>query len=102
MTRKRRASVTAITACLFILAAVELAHADPVMFVTTGTFNNIPANSGCTGNGTNDLRCSDGRQMTFVGNSFSQELTGRFSNNPLGVFQFVGLAPSTAVGPLIP
>ena len=102
MIRMLRASVSFIAASLFILAGSQLARADPLTFITTGTFNNIPADSGCTGNGTNQLRCSGGREITFVGSSFSQELSGWLSGSPLGTFQMVGIAPSTAVGPLIP
>ena len=102
MTKNFRASVTAIAVNLFILSTFQSALADPITLTTTGTFSNIPTNSGCTGSGTNQLTCGGGRQITFVGNSFSGEAPGPSSITLLGTFQFVGLAASTAVGDLIP
>jgi PEP-CTERM motif-containing protein len=100
MIRNLRAYIIRFAASIFILAAFQSAGADPLTFTTTGAFSNIPGDSGCTGEGTNQLTCSGGRQISFLGNSQSQEIyRGPIS---LGTFQFVGLAASTAVGPLIP
>ena len=96
MHSKLRASITAVVATLFILVAAQAALAGPITFNTTGVFNNIPAGSGCTGNGTNQLICNDGRQITFVGTT-----NGSF-NSPIGTFQYTNIAASTAVGPIIP
>lgn len=76
-----RASVTAVVAALFVLVAAQSALADPITFNTTGTFNNIPAGSGCTGNGTSQITCGS-NQLTFVGTT-----NGSF-NSPLGTFQY--------------
>jgi hypothetical protein len=93
MHSKLRASVTAAVVALFILVAAQDTLADPISFTTTGIFNNIPAGSGCTGNGTSQLICNDGRQITFVTPGGS---------GGLGTFQYTNIAPSTVVGPIIP
>jgi PEP-CTERM motif len=94
MSSRLRASVTAAAvAALFVLVAAQDALADPITFTTTGIFNNIPAGSGCTGNGTSQLICNDGRQITFVTPG---------GPNGFGTFQYTNINPSTFFGPIIP
>lgn len=94
MSSKLRAPVIAVLAGLFILGAAQSTLADPITFTTTGVFNNIPVGSGCTGNGTNQLVCNDGRQITFVSSS----------SNPgsLGTFQYTNIPASSILGPILP
>jgi hypothetical protein len=85
--------------------AASPARADSFSFVTSGVFGNIPAASGCVGNGTNQIACSDGRVVVFNGASFSQEFAGStvlVGATPLGTFQNQNVNPSTVVGPIFP
>lgn len=92
-----------LAAGLFMLGAGQAVHADPITFSTTGVFSGIPVDSGCTGNGTNEIRCGDGRRLTYVANSLSRDRSQLpFNDNPLGTFLFVNLPPSSAVGPIFP
>lgn len=92
-----------LAAGLFILGASQSAYADPITFSTNGVFSGIPVDSGCTGNGTNEIRCGDGRRLTYVANSLSRDRTALpFNDNPLGTFLYVNLPPSSAVGPIFP
>ena len=96
-----------ITPLLLVLCAgaASPARADAFSFVTSGVFGNIPAASGCVGNGTNQITCSDGRVVVFTGTSFSQQFVGSHASAPgvpLGTFQNQNVSPSTAVGPIFP
>src|SRR6185503_574796 len=92
-----------LAAGFFIFGASEAVHADPITFSTTGVFNGIPVDSGCTGNGTNEIRCGDGRRLTYVANSLSRDRSQLpFNDNPLGTFLYVNLPPSSALGPIFP
>lgn len=97
-----------LAAALFIVCSGEFsqARADEFSFTTTGVFSNIPAASGCAGNGTNQIICADGRQVTFIGNTFTQAYVNNvatITNNgyALGAFQTLNVPPSTALGPLL-
>ncbi|HJU55747.1 MAG TPA: PEP-CTERM sorting domain-containing protein [Pyrinomonadaceae bacterium] len=108
MPRTLRRPTLILAALLLTLCAGAFspARADSFSFTTSGVFSNIPLTSGCVGNGTNEIRCTDGRVVVFNGSSFSQDFTGGLnmivSGTPLGTFDSANLAPSTAVGPLLP
>jgi hypothetical protein len=99
MPRKLVLALSSLGLLLLLSAGVQ---AEPLTFTTTGTFNNIPVSSGCTGNGTNQLTCADGRQITFNGASFSQNLTSPIGGNTLGTFQYDNVSYNALFGPLIP
>lgn len=97
-----------LAATLFIVCSGEFsrAHADEFSFRTTGVFSNIPAASGCAGNGTNQIICADGRQVTFIGNTFTQAYVNNVAATSgvgyaLGSFQTLNVPPSSALGPLL-
>ena len=103
MFRRLHLSSSAVVVALTILGlgATQPVRAELITFTSMGVFDNIPAASGCTGNGTNEIICADGRRVTFNGTLFSQDV-GFSTSTPLGTFQYFNIAPSTAVGPLLP
>lgn len=97
-----------LAAALFIVCSGEFsrARADEFSFTTTGVFSNIPAASGCAGNGTNQIICADGRQVTFIGNTFTQAYVNNVAATggtgyALGGFQTLNVPASSALGPLL-
>lgn len=108
MPRKFRRLTLILASLIFTLCsgAFSQARADSFSFTTGGVFSNIPLTSGCVGNGTNQITCTDGRVLVFNGSTFSQDFTGGsnrvVSATPLGTFHMENLAPSSAVGPLLP
>lgn len=97
-----------LAAALFIICSGEFsrARADEFSFTTTGVFSNIPGASGCTGNGTNQIICADGRRVTFIGNTFTQAYVNNFAATSstgyaLGGFQTLNVPASSALGPLL-
>ena len=107
MPRILRRPALVLASALFALCsgAFSSARADSFSFTTSGVFSNIPLTSGCVGNGTNEIRCTDGRVVVFNGSSFSKDFAGSntaTSTTPFGTFHTENLAVSTAVGPLLP
>ena len=106
-TLRRPALVIASALLTLCSGAFSSARADSFSFTTSGVFSNIPLPSGCAGNGTNELRCADGRVLIFNGTSFAQDFTlvppqGFSTSVSIGTFQAQNLVPSDAVGPLLP
>ena len=91
----------ALAVICLVFAAAQTAHADSVTVVVTGTWSNIPAASGCAGNGTNTLTCSNGISYAFNGTTFSRpEVAGAHFYSGFGSFTFVrplGLPDISAV-----
>lgn len=103
MLKSARSWLLAVAAGFVMLGAAQAVQADPVTISTTGVFSNIPAASGCTGNGTNELVCADGRRITYVANSFTRDTSALpFIDHPLGSLLYINIPPSTAVGPILP
>jgi hypothetical protein len=96
-------SKTALPFALLLVCTVLCgsARADAFSYVTSGVFTNIPAASGCIGNATNAITCSDGRSLVFTGSSFSQEYPANnivFTGQPFGTFQLRNFPPSNPGG----
>lgn len=56
---------TATVGLMFLFGGYQSASAEPVTFMTTGTFSNISPASGCTGNGTNTINCAGGKSLSY-------------------------------------
>jgi hypothetical protein len=107
MPRILRRTVLVLASVLFTLCsgAFSTARADSFSFTTSGVFSNIPLTSGCVGNGTNEIRCTDGRVLTFNGTSFSEDFGTRShvaAITSFGTLQPVNLPLRSDVGPLLP